>query len=179
MVIGAATTKVQRASKILAAVLLIASTMLPVAVRSYYADAQGKPVALYDTGDLPNGAYRVVERDYIVQVDRPIVVWVFTWPIIALTALWRKQRGKLAVAVRVFELPLLAYTGLVIWATPMLANIPWAGIPVLPTSPAVGAYLGSTALVIYGASAIWSDVSLTRRWWSKRTERQSARGAPA
>lgn len=150
--------KVQQALKILAALLLITSAMFPVVTRSYYA-----------------GADQVVERDFIFQIlhqsDGGIwyAAFIFGWPVLTITALWRKPTGKVAVAARVSEVLLVTYTGGIVWAFIVISNIPFGGISIPPSTPVTGAYLAYIALTAYAVGAIWSDISVTLRWWVKRT----------
>ncbi len=166
---------VQKALKIFAAILLVTSAMLPTATRSYYADSAGTPIALHDTGNLPVGAYQVVvAREYLIDAFDLldgytwIVVLVITWPIITLSILWRKPRGKVAITVRVFEVLLLLYTSNWVWLSTWLPDAFLAGYGGPPMTAAVGAYFAYAAVSMYGAAAIWDDVSLTRSWWMVR-----------
>jgi hypothetical protein len=153
-------TIMTRRAKLLAALLLLVALVLPQSTCAGYRGPDGRFVTRVPA-DAPPDTYRpAVERSYaydefrLRQPDTWPNVLVFLWPLPLLAIAARHPAGRVRFAVWVAE-PLLAVGS---------AYMIWLFASTLAT-PAVGAYLGVTAMALYLLAwlvELWSRVRARR-----------------
>ncbi len=161
---------VDKVLKMLGALLLLVSLMLPMATCTSYENEEGRQVSVDDIENLPEGVHKVVQSEYALEGFDPLngedwlTVLAFVWPVLTIAALWWKPRGRVAIAVRVLELLFLTGSYLFI---DFISSF-------FVDDRAIGAYLAFLALGLYALGAIWSDVLLYRSWKTGRHTQQAA-----
>jgi hypothetical protein len=157
-----------RAVKALGAALVLVSLALPMATCTHYVDGAGDRVAVDDRAHPPPGVTAVEEPQYALADFDPADAsdWTrlatFLWPVLVLALLaWRRERGRLAVALRVVEVLLLAWS---FWLVAFISSF-------LVDRRASGAYLAFVGLGLYALGALGSDVLALKRWRAERSER--------
>ena len=163
---------VDRALKVLGALLLLVALALPLSTCTHHVDAQGKSLDLVSRDEWPEDAKEVVRYRYVLSGLYPLegqdywtsvratdltLLLAFIWPVLALAVLHRKPLGPVAIAVRGLEVILVpASIGLINFSASFL------------TTRAIGAYWAYCALGVYAIGAIWSDLTLYKGWRRER-----------
>jgi len=147
-------------TKSLAALLLLVSLAFPMATCSHYEDAQGTRIAVAEGETPPEGARLVTSRTYAFEDFDPsdpgewVKALAFLWPVLALVILQRRQRGRVALGVRILEPALI---GLSLYVVDFVSTF-------FADRRAIGAYIAFLALGIYAIGALWVDAAVYREW---------------
>ena len=149
-----------RFSKLVGAILLLASLALPMASCRHYEDARGQWGETRRGQPPPAGAREVVAYQYAwsgLERDDP-VSWLpllaFVWPPLLIGLLRRWKTGRAAVLLRVLEVLLLAYSS---WTVYLAATL-------FVDRMESGAYLALLALFLYALGAVRDDAIAYRTW---------------
>jgi hypothetical protein len=102
--------------------------------------------------------YWALEHFELASADAWHRLFLFVWPIFAVIFLLRRPRGKVALGVRILELPLALYS---IWAVEFISTF-------LTSGRAIGAYTAVGGFSLYVLGAIWTDARLLRVWRDER-----------
>jgi len=150
--------------KTVGAILVLVSILLPMSTCTTYRDSQGQVAYLKQGEPIPEGVIKKTEYNWALEHFEPTRAdaWhklsLFVWPIFAAIFLVRRPRGKVALGVRVLELPLALYS---IWAVEFISTF-------LTSGRAIGAYTAIGGLSLYVLGAIWADAQLLRIWRNER-----------
>ena len=150
--------------KLIGAALLLVSLAFPMSTCSHYEDAGGRRIEVAEGETPPEGAVEVTTRSYAFEDFEPLDPgdWVralaFAWPLMVIALLRWRERGRVALGVRVLEPALIAGS---IWAVHFISTF-------LADRRALGAYLAFLALGIYAISTARVDLALYREWKARR-----------
>ena len=151
--------------KLLGAALLLVSLAFPMSTCSHYQDGEGRRIEVAPGETPPEGAVEVVSHSYAFEDFHPLDPgdWAralaFAWPVLAIAILRWRERGAIALGVRVLEPALIAGS---IYAVHFISSF-------FADRRAIGAYLAFLALGVYAVATVWTDAAVYREWKARRT----------
>ena len=163
--------RAQQPLRAIGAALVLLCLALPLGTCSYHVDAAGQPVGVENPSQLPEGIELVRQWSFALEgFPTDTLAWLgllaLSWPTLAAAFLSWKPTGRFALAVRVFELPLLAFSI-------ALVNF----VSTFFVSRAVGAYVAFVGAGIYCLGAVTEDYRVSRDWLRLKRSASAKTGA--
>jgi hypothetical protein len=150
--------------KAAAAIILLTGLAFPLSTCTYYVDAEGRRIHLAQGQAPPEGARKVVEREYalddfhVSEAGSWELLFSFVWPALAAGVFLWRRRGRAQLVLRCLEPLLLAGSfALIDFRASFLTG-----------ARASGAYIAYAGLLLYGVAAAWDDVVMVRAWLARR-----------
>jgi hypothetical protein len=152
------------------AALVLLCLALPLGTCSYHVDAAGQPIGVENPNQLPEGVELVRQWSFALEgFPTDTLAWLgllaLCWPAVAAVLLTWRPRGRFALAVRVLELPLMAFS---------IALVDF--FSTFFVSRAIGAYVAFVGAGIYCLGAVTEDYRASRDWLRQKRSASATTG---
>jgi hypothetical protein len=135
-----------RKIKVILAIILLLSILLPLSSCTHYTDPDGSTIHLEENQKLPDNAQKITTYNYVLSnfdagaLFSWLLILCYTWPIPILIHRYKSKREKLKKVIWFIEPLLLIGSSVLIH---MAANV-------MSTALAIGTYLAISANSAYG-----------------------------